>query len=103
MVPLERQVPDSVVEAFQPEAPQVEIVAALESFRRGVWAKHGWNVTLRFMASQGAPGASWVLRPSSLLGGLVLHSESTGASRPSGGALSGVDAPSEPSVDALKV
>ena len=95
---LEWQVPDSVVEAFQPEAPPMEICAALESFRHDVWAKHGWSVTLRFMAGQGTPGASGRLRPSSSLGGPVLYPESTGASRPSG-----IVSLPEPSVDALEV
>ena len=81
----------------------MEIGVALESFHRGAWVKHGRSVTLRFMAGQGAPGASGGLRSSSSLGGLVLHSESTGASWPSRGALSGVVAPPEPSVDASKV
>ena len=100
---LERQVPDSVVEAFQPEAPLAESCAALESFRHGVWAKHGWSMMLRFVASQGTPGASGGLRLSSLLGGPVLHLESTGASWPFRRASFGIVAPPEPSVDALEV
>ena len=95
--------PDSVVEGFWPEAPPVEIRAALESFHHDVWAKHGWSMTLHYMASQRTPGPSGDLRPGSLLGGPVLHPESTGASRPSGGSSSTVVAPSEPCVDPSEV
>ena len=47
---LEQQVPDSMVEAFRLEAPSLEICAAMESFCRGVWAKHARSVMLRYMA-----------------------------------------------------
>ena len=47
---LEQQVPNSVIEGFQPEAPPVEIRAALENFRHNLWERHGRGVTLRYMA-----------------------------------------------------
>ena len=92
-----------MVKGFQPKAPPAEIRAALESFHHGVWAKHGQSVTLRYMVGQGTLGASGGLRLGSSLEGPALHPEPTGASRPSGGSLSGAVAPPEPCLDALKV
>ena len=100
---LEQQVPDSVVEGFRPEAPLAEIHVALESFHRGVWAKHGRSMTLLYMASQGTLGASGGLHPGSSLGGSPLHPEPTGAPQPSVGPSSGEVAPSEPCMDSPEV
>ena len=76
-----------MIEGFWLEAPPVEIRAIMENFCHNLWARHGWSVTLRYMAGQVTQGAPGGLRPGSLSGGLVLHPEPTGAPQPSEGPL----------------
>ena len=87
-----------MIEAFQPEAPPVEIRAALENFRHNLWARHGRSVTLCYMASQVSLGAPRGLHPGSSSGGPTLHPEPTGAPRLSGGFSLHVVAPQEQSL-----
>ena len=49
---LEQPDPGFMVEDIRPEAPSVQIHAALDGFHWGVWARHFRPVTLHFMSER---------------------------------------------------
>ena len=76
--------PDSVLEGFEPEEPLVETHAALDNFRRGVWAKHGQTRTICYMEAHVKPSGRGAPHLGSSAGDQFPCQEPSDAAPPSG-------------------